>query len=162
MTKTNETNSEIASLTQLRLTDLMTDANRVACVHMDNSLEHALLILIKSGYSAVPVIDRASHVVGVISKTRILDSILGPLRIEFDDLDGKKVSDAMNSEVPRISEAEGFLRALELSINSAFLCVDNSAGEFIGILTRRTVLASLYKVVKPELRTQAVSPVVHE
>lgn len=131
---------------------LMTDASRVACVNPDHSLEHALLMLIKSGYSAIPVLSRDEEVVGVISKTLILDQILGLERIEFDQLDGLHVRDAMNEQVQRITTEDSFLRAMELCINAPFLCVVDREGRFNGIVTRRAMLSTLYRHLKPGLR----------
>lgn len=136
----------------LTLHQLMIDESRVACVQLDHPLQHALLILIKSGYSAVPVLDSYNHVVGTISMTLILDLILGLERIEFEQLDGYVVRDAMNSEVPRVSLAEGFLRAFQLLIDVPFICVDTSDGAFAGIITRRTALLKLHPLVKAELK----------
>lgn len=139
-------------LLELSVLDMTTDVNRVACVDPENSLEHALLVLVKSGYSAIPVLDRQGLVRGTISKTLILDSILGLERIEFEQLGEGKVQDAMNRDVTRIRVDEGFLRALELLINSPFLCVEDEAGQFLGILTRSAVLSRVHRQMKTETR----------
>src|SRR5690625_5523389 len=54
--------------------DLMIPSEKVAHVQLNNPLEHALLVLIKSGYSAVPVLDTSFKLVGTIGKTAILRS----------------------------------------------------------------------------------------
>lgn len=136
---------DTASLLKTEIEELMIPAANVACVHLDNSVEHALLVLIKSGYSAIPVLDRSSRVCGSISKTRILDSILGLERIEFEQLDGKIVESVMDDKVPRISGSESFFRALELSINHPFICVQDENDTFSGLLTRKAILALVYK-----------------
>ncbi|MCF8564335.1 CBS domain-containing protein [Alicyclobacillus tolerans] len=125
---------------------LMIPAERVACVQFNNSLDHALLILIKSGYSAIPVLDEKSTTVqGTISKTLILDSILGLERIEVEQLRDKTVAEVMDEKVPRIKESSPFFKALELSINRPFLCVEGEDGNFLGILTRKAILALIYQ-----------------
>lgn len=124
---------------------LMISAKNVACVQPENSLEHALLVLIKSGYSAIPVLDTHSVVQGTISKTLILDGILGLERIEFEELSERTVSSVMNNKVPGLNETDTFFRAMELSINNPFLCVVNDGGVFVGILTRKAILALLYQ-----------------
>lgn len=65
------------NLTDIVIDDLMISSEKVAHVQVNNPLEHALLILVKSGYSAVPVLDSSFKLVGTIGKTRILNSVLG-------------------------------------------------------------------------------------
>jgi CBS domain-containing protein len=127
---------------------LLIPVQNVACVHSFNNLEHALLVLIKSGYSAIPVLDTKSRVQGIISKTMILDSILGTERIEFEKLSQHTVEQVMQKDVPRITEDESMLRALQLAINRPFLCVVRGDGELVGILTRRALLVLLYKYLR--------------
>ncbi|RBW69996.1 cyclic-di-AMP-binding protein CbpB [Bacillus taeanensis] len=120
--------------------DLIISADIVAHVQLNNPLEHALLVLIKSGYSAIPVLDELFHLKGLISTTMILDATLGIERIEVEQLSKKCVKDVMNTEVPCIQESESFFKGLKLSINNAFLCVVDEKGVFKGILTRRAIL----------------------
>ncbi|KPV43707.1 cyclic-di-AMP-binding protein CbpB [Alicyclobacillus ferrooxydans] len=141
----------VQELIDISISDLMTDVNRVACVDPDNSLEHALLVLVKSGYSAIPVLSRNGMVQGTISKTLILDSILGLERIEFEHLADRKVKDSMNTDVTTIQLGESFVRALELAVNAPFLCVEDDAGRFVGILTRSAMLQRIHRYVKMEM-----------
>ncbi|MGD8191118.1 cyclic-di-AMP-binding protein CbpB [Brevibacillus ginsengisoli] len=135
-------------LPQADLTNLVISASKVAHVQLGNSLEHALLVLIKSGYSSIPVLDMDYRIHGLISKTLILESILGIERIEYEKLAEQKVEDVMNRKIPRIKETDDFLRALELSINHPFLCVENEDGVFVGILTRKSILALFYRQIR--------------
>lgn len=131
--------------------NLMLHSDNVAFVQSENSLEHALLVLIKSGYSSIPVLDAQSRVQGIVSKTLILDSILGLERIEFERLSEQTVQAVMNRKVPRIKSTDTFFRALELSINQPYLCVEDEQGSFLGLLTRRAILALVYRYFR-ELR----------
>ncbi|WP_134687101.1 cyclic-di-AMP-binding protein CbpB [Brevibacillus migulae] len=125
--------------------DLIISSSKVAHVQLGNSLEHALLVLIKSGYSAIPVLDSSYRIQGLISTTMILDQILGLERIEYERLGEHTVDQVMNTKIPRMKESEHFLRALELSINHPFVCMENEDGVFVGILTRKNVLALNYQ-----------------
>ncbi|MEI5905956.1 cyclic-di-AMP-binding protein CbpB [Bacillus spongiae] len=120
-------------------------SEKVAHVQMGNSLEHALLLLTKSGYSAIPVLDPRFHFHGLISSPLITDSILGLERIEFEKLDQKKVEDVMNRTVPTIKVNSQFQQALTLLIDHPFLCVVDDVNYFEGILTRRSILKELTK-----------------
>ncbi|WP_335870422.1 cyclic-di-AMP-binding protein CbpB [Bacillus sp. 2205SS5-2] len=122
-------------------------SQKVAHVQLGNSIEHALLILTKSGYSAIPVLDARFHFHGLISSALITDSILGLERIEFEKLNEKKVEDVMKSEVPTIKIHTKFEQALTLLIDHPFLCVIDQEGYFEGILTRRSMLKELTRHV---------------
>src|SRR5699024_2940432 len=74
------------NLTDIYVGDLMIPSEKVAHVQLNNSIEHALLVLVKSGYSAVPVLDSSYKLVGTIGKTVILNQILGLERIEVEKL----------------------------------------------------------------------------
>lgn len=133
---------------QQEVTDLVIPVDHVAHVQLGNSLDHALLVLIKSGYSAVPVLDRAYRIHGLVSKTLILDYILGNERMEYEKLREHQVEEVMQTKFPRMKANGTFFRALELSINQPFLCIENQEGVFTGILTRRSILALVYRYFK--------------
>lgn len=139
---------ELLTLKDEDIARMIIQAQDVACVHPSNAAEHALLVLIKSGYSAIPVVDSDNKVVGIISKTLILDRILGLERIEFETLSTFTVKDVMNVDVHRIREDDSLMRALQMSIDAPFICVENQIGEFSGLLTRHGVLAFLYNVMR--------------
>jgi predicted transcriptional regulator len=122
---------------------LIIPIEKVAHVQQNNSLEHALLVLVKSGYTAIPVLDKDSKLNGVISKALILDSILGLERIELDRLHRFKVSDVMQSKLAMMKMSETFAKALALSINNPSVCMTDDEGAFKGILTRRSLLLYL-------------------
>lgn len=124
-------------------------AERVAHVQIANNLEHSLLVLTKSGYTAIPVLDPHFKLYGLISSPLILDAILGLERIEFEKLEELKVSDVMNVDIPRLRMDESLQRGLELLVDHPFVCVEDEEGIFEGILTRRAILKSMYdKVVE--------------
>lgn len=120
--------------------ELIIPADKVAHVQIGNPLEHALLVLIKSGYSAVPVLDPSFRLHGLISKTLILDSVLGMERIEMEKLSDKKVEEVMNTKIPRLTKGDPFMKALGQSIDHPFVCVQDDDQIFEGILTRRAIL----------------------
>lgn len=120
--------------------DLMISAEKVAHVQMNNPLEHALLILIKSGYSAVPVLDASYKLVGAIGKTAILDQILGLERYEVEKLSDMRVHEVMTADMPSVTKDASFIEGLKAVIDEPFICVVDKDGYFDGILTRRAIL----------------------
>lgn len=128
--------------------DLMIPSERVAHVQIGNNLEHALLVLTKSGYTVIPVLDPHYILHGLISMPIIMDSILGLERIEFETLEEKKVEEVMNQSVPRLKTSDSMNTALELLINHPFICIESEERVFEGILPRSTVLNQLSKHIK--------------
>ena len=133
---------------ELTIKELMIPSERVAHVQIGNSLEHALLVLTKSGYTAIPVLDPHYKLHGLISTPIIMDSILGLERIEFEKLENKRVEEVMKKSIPRIKISGSLSRSLDLLVNQPFLCVETEDGFFEGILPRSTVLNQLNKLVK--------------
>ncbi|HDX9576654.1 CBS domain-containing protein [Bacillus cytotoxicus] len=133
---------------QVFVKDLMISSEKVAHVQIGNSLEHALLVLVKSGYSAIPVLDPMYKLHGLVSIAMILDGILGLERIEFEKLEDMKVESVMKGDIPRLELQNSFSRALEMTIDHPFVCVENEDGYFEGILTRRAILKLLNKTVR--------------
>lgn len=137
---------------ELNIKDLMIPSERVAHVQIGNSLEHALLVLTKSGYTAIPVLDPHYRLLGLISTPIIMDSILGLERIEFEQLEKKRVEEAMNKKLPRISIHSTLQSSIELLVDHPFLCIEDESGIFEGILTRRTVLQQVSKQIRRNMK----------
>lgn len=128
--------------------DFLIPSDKVAHVQIGNSLEHALLVLTKTGYTAVPVLDSTYKLHGLISTTYIMDAILGIERIEFERLEKMKVEQVMNRDIPRLQGHDRIMKGLELVINHPFVCVENEVGVFEGIFTRRELLKQLSRHLK--------------
>src|SRR5699024_12532277 len=81
---------------EIIVSEIMISSEKVAHVQSNNKLEHALLVLVKSEYSAVPILDKDYKLVGIISKTVLLDEILGFDRFETEILNVLNVIYVMN------------------------------------------------------------------
>lgn len=128
---------------KMNIRDLMLPSEKVAHVQVGNNLEHALLVLTKSGYTAIPVLDPNYRLHGLISMSIIMESILGLERIEYEKLEQKPVQDVMKKEIPRLKINASMSHTLELLVNHSFLCAEDDAGFFEGIITRSSVLQLL-------------------
>lgn len=133
---------------EISIRDLMIPSERVAHVQIGNNLEHALLVLTKSGYTAIPVLDPHYKLHGLINTPILMDSILGLERIEFEKLEQKRVEEVMNKKVPRVKTTASMQSCLELLVNHPFLCVESEDGIFEGILPRSSVLNQLNKHIR--------------
>ncbi|EPR26562.1 CBS domain containing protein [Geobacillus sp. WSUCF1] len=130
---------------QMTVKPFLIPADKVAHVQPGNYLDHALLVLTKTGYSAIPVLDTSYKLHGLISMTMMMDAILGLERIEFERLETMKVEEVMNRNIPRLRLDDSLMKAVGLIVNHPFVCVENDDGYFAGIFTRREVLKQLNK-----------------
>ncbi|MCT6847211.1 CBS domain-containing protein [Lactobacillus panisapium] len=113
-------------------------ATRIAFVEDDNPLYHAFLILTKVKYSKIPVLDRKSRVVGLLSLAMITDKMMTTDSITLEPLNQLKVRDVMQTEFDKINFAQTTLETqLHLLVDNAFLPVIDDYGVFQGLLTRR-------------------------
>ncbi|MFX3674280.1 MAG: cyclic-di-AMP-binding protein CbpB [Paenisporosarcina sp.] len=129
----------------MQIEEFIISSEKVAHVQLGNSAEHALLVLTKTGYSSIPVLDSKYRLKGLVSTQNITDAILGLDHIEYERLPDIKVDEVMLQPVPSIHVGEKFKRGLDLLINHPFLCVIDDEETFVGILTRRVVLKQLKK-----------------
>ena len=127
--------------------DFVICSEKVAHVQSGNNAEHALLVLTRTGYSSIPVLDLKYRLKGLLSIKMITEAILGLERIEYDRLANIKVDEVMEKEVVYLQITDTFKRALDLVINHAFLCVVDEEGTFLGIMTRRVILKQLKKYI---------------
>ncbi|MDA1475742.1 cyclic-di-AMP-binding protein CbpB [Bacillus changyiensis] len=126
----------------------MIEADKVAHVQVGNNLEHALLVLTKSGYTAIPVLDASFRLHGLIGTNMIMDKIFGLERIEFEKLEDIHVEEVMLTDIPRLNISEPILKGFGMVINHAFICCENEEGVFEGIFTRRVVLKQFNKYIR--------------
>lgn len=136
------------ALMHVQLEELLIPASNVACVNRDNNLEHALLILTKAGYTAVPVLDDHGAVCGIISKTDLMDAMLSTDKIDVEKLGSTLVEQSMATKLPSLRSTDSFLKGVELLINNPFVCVLDEQRRFLGILTRRAVLIEIERKLK--------------
>jgi len=132
-------------LKDITVKELMIPSEKVAHVQLNNPLEHALLVLVKSGYFAVPVLDTSYKLAGSISKTIIMDQILGLKRYEVEKLSALKVHEVMENDLKSIQKNASFIDGLKALIDAPFVCVVDEEGYFDGILTRRAILKQVNK-----------------
>lgn len=138
---------EPTQLLESTVAEHMIDADKVAHVQIGNNLEHALLVLTKTGYTAIPVLDPSYHLHGLIGTNMIMDKIFGLERIEFEKLDQLKVEEVMLTDIPRLKTTDPVLKGVHAVTNNGFVCVVNEEQVFEGIFTRRVVLKRLNEVI---------------
>ena len=134
-------------LLDIPIKDFIISSEKVAHVQSGNNAEHALLVLTRTGYSSIPVLDVKYRLRGLLSSKMITEAILGLERIEYERLSEIKVDAIMEKEIAYLQVTDTFKRALDLVINHAFLSVVDEEGTFVGIMTRRVILKQLKKYI---------------
>ncbi|MFF5993127.1 cyclic-di-AMP-binding protein CbpB [Lysinibacillus sp. KU-BSD001] len=134
-------------LLDIPIKDFIISSEKVAHVQSGNNAEHALLVLTRTGYSSIPVLDVKYRLQGLLSSKMITESILGLERIEYERLSEIKVDTIMEKKIAYLRVTDTFKRALDLVINHAFLSVVDEEGTFVGIMTRRVILKQLKKYI---------------
>lgn len=93
---------------QIPIKDYIISADKVAHVQLGNNAEHALLVLTKTGYSSIPVLDVKYRLQGLVSTQQITDEILGLEHIEYERLPDLKVDQIMKKDIASIHVNEKF------------------------------------------------------
>src|SRR5699024_4004397 len=130
-----DTIREDKHLEDIIIADLMISSEKVAHGQLNNPLEHALLVLIGSGYFAVPVLEDSNKLAGSISKTVILDQILGNDGYEVEPTSAPKVHEAMHDLVS-VSDDASFIERLTAVIDGPCACAVDDEEYFKGTLTK--------------------------
>lgn len=135
------------------ITPYIIPKEKVVIVNTDWSLERALLILTRKGTNSVPVINDQEQVEGIIGKTDILDFMLKISRgneIDFSQLSGHTVSEAMNKNHSGILANSIFSFAFEVLINRSYIPIIDLKGKLVGILTRKVIMEQVINYFKEE------------
>ena len=120
---------------------LFIDAEKVAILQEDHTLEHAMLVLTNVRYSLIPVLNKENKIVGLVSLAMILHKITGVEQIHMNQLGKYKVRDVMRTEFPIIhqdTQVEDVLN--ELVDEMFYLWLGMMRMEFVGIVTRKELL----------------------
>ena len=119
---------------------LFIDAEKVAILQEDHTLEHAMLVLTNVRYSLIPVLNKENKIVGLISLAMILQKITGVEQIHMNQLGKYKVREVMRTEFPIIHEDTQVEDVLNELVDESFICIGNEEDEFVGIVTRKELL----------------------
>ena len=113
----------------------MIPASLVATVNVNNSLDHAFLVLTKDRYAKIIVVDNENHYRGQLSLAMITDRLLETERINVDKLNELTVADVMQTSAPVIQDPFDVEENLRLIVDRQ--------DQFCGIVTRRELLKAV-------------------
>ena len=123
---------------------LIKPKSQVSFLYSDVNAWEGLTEFIKTGFTAVPVIDREGLYIGVVSERDFLYRILDNDSVQAIGSDGLTVGDLAG--VTRFESVQidaGFHELFERIISQNFIPVVDSRGMFSGIVTRHDVLLAM-------------------
>ncbi|KJW11963.1 cyclic-di-AMP-binding protein CbpB [Levilactobacillus spicheri] len=132
-----------AAVEQLLLEDpksYVIPADIVATVTATNTLEHALMVLSKVGYTRIPVLAPDDHLQGLLSLSAVTDSLLKVPGAAVDQLSGVQVADVMQPVKRWVDDPTKLEKILNLLVDEPFLPLVTEDMIFQGIITRREIL----------------------
>ncbi|MGY3765413.1 cyclic-di-AMP-binding protein CbpB [Vagococcus vulneris] len=123
------------------------DADNVATLLENNSLEHALLVLTKIGYSRIPVLNKNDQLVGSIALSKVVDAMFDTQKIDPDRLSHIKISDVMDTKIKHVKEPYDIEKILNYLVDGNYVHVVDDNMVFKGIVTRKEILKSVNHLV---------------
>ncbi|EOT40537.1 cyclic-di-AMP-binding protein CbpB [Enterococcus columbae] len=119
------------------------DALDVATLYESHPLDHALLILLRTRYSKVPVLNDCEQLVGLIGIVDILNLAVDIEGLKPEKLKQRQVWEVMETDYPKVLLGEPLEKIFHLLVDQNFLAVVDEFGYFLGIITRKSVLKSV-------------------
>lgn len=121
----------------------------VAWIPLETSFRHAFLRLEESGYTAIPVLDRAGHYVGTVTEGDLLRhlmyatkdiSVAGTEHIPLSEVSLRTKNTAVDikADLPEL---------IQRSIEQTFVPVQDDRGVFVGIVRRREIIEYCTRVL---------------
>ena len=125
--------------------DLIIPAQDVAVLRVEHQVQHAMLIL-STSFTKLPVLDDEDHVRGALTMRTIIKHAMTNTGYNLDAIADMKVGDILEEDVgivPDDVDMEVLLRKLQ---DSNFVCVVDSDAKFVGIITRKEVMARINRI----------------
>ena len=107
-----------------------------------HNTDHAMLLLANNGYSRVPVITKDKKYVGTISIADIM-SYQAKNQLTDWELAQIVIGIMVNTKMETISETSDLTDIMHLLVDYPFLPVLNKNDQFLGIITRKSILKAV-------------------
>lgn len=119
----------------------LTPANKLAVIIDTHNIDHAKLLLSHMTYSRVPVVTEENQFVGTIGLREIIlyqtENALTEDQLNMD------ISLIVKKDVATVGANYHLEEVMRKLVDQAFLPVVGEAGEFLGIITRKSILKAV-------------------
>lgn len=123
----------------------LTPADKLAVIIDTHNMDHAKLLLSHMTYSRVPVVTEDNHFFGTISLREIVqyqtENGLSDEELQQD------IALIAKRDVVTVSEHYDLAEVLRKLVDESFLPVLGEEGEFLGIITRKSILKAINALV---------------
>ena len=127
---------------KMNIVMLLKPKETIAYVYNDNTIRQALEKMKVHKYTAVPVIDAKGKYVGTVSEGDFLSHILNNHNEGMKGQEKYHVRDILRKDFnPAVKISVTMEEVLEKAMNQNFIPVTDDYGSFIGIVTRRDIIA---------------------
>ena len=122
-----------------------------AHLHADNTLRQALERMEQAHYTALPILDRKGHYVGTLTEGDLLWAIKDMCSMDLRQTENHKIMEISHRKdnVPvRVNTSMQDL--IERAANQNFVPVVDDKNDFIGIITRRSIMKYCQEKLFPD------------
>jgi CBS domain-containing protein len=125
--------------------------SHVAYLMEGSSLRQGMDKLRRHGYTAIPVVGQDGRYLGSINEGDFLWNIMSMGSLEQTDLEAARIDDIVSDRTPPVTVNTPLGELMEHLLDQNFVPVVDDRDMFMGIVTRRSVMAYLMSHV-PEAR----------
>ena len=134
---------------------IVTPASELICVSTQDMTRSAFDLIVKNGFLSVPVVDNKKFV-GFLSKQYIYDKFFESKQPSLETFLEKPVGEFISEQMDCVSEDLSVEEAADLFFNNKirFLPVVDSYGNFVGIVTQKSlfkIITKIYGVRDPKI-----------
>ena len=115
----------------------------VACLEDTNTLRNGLEKMHNRGYTAIPVVGKDGRYLGSISEGDFLWNIMSMGSLDPYELEEARIDDIISDRTPPVRVTTPVEELLDRILDQNFVPVVDDRDVFVGIVTRRSVLAYL-------------------
>lgn len=120
----------------------LTPASEVAIFIDSHNTDHVMLLLASNGFSRVPVITKDKKYVGTISVSDIVN-YQSEHEMSLEELADLNIGHVVNKQLKTVKPETSLKEIMHKLVDASFLPVVGDEGEFIGIITRKSILKAV-------------------
>lgn len=117
--------------------------SHVAYLTEGSSFRQGMDKLRRHGYTAIPVISREGKYLGSVSEGDFLWNIMSMGSVDTMDLEEARIDDIISDRTPPVTVNTSSEELMERLLDQNFVPVVDDRHMFVGIITRRSVMAYL-------------------
>ena len=132
-------------------------ADELAIFIDTHNSDHVMLLLVNNGYSRVPVITKDKKYVGTISIADIMSYQVKHQLTEWE-LNQMDIGQMVNTKIKTIRKEADLTGIMHLLVDYPFLPVLDDDQQFLGIITRRSILKAVNSLLHDFTNHYTITP----